>query len=63
MELTIKRHKISLYGNLKSGFIFRIYDLKDCIHFVIDLLKYRSGKVFWIDNRKTWDSNWKKFIS
>jgi hypothetical protein len=59
MELTILKHKISLYGNMKNGFIFRIYDRKMCIHFVIDLLKSQSDKkdIIWINKQRDWNGN------
>lgn len=67
MEITIKGHKVSLYGNFKDGFIFRVYDLKGCMHFVINLLKYRSGnKIFgdiiWKEKNKYFSGEYKRLF-
>jgi len=61
MEFKIKNHKVSLYGNFKTGFILRIYDLKGYVFFVINLLKDRQDKIFWQNDKKFFNGDWKLF--
>ena len=59
MEFTIKGHKVSLYGNL-FRFVFRIYDKKGYVHFVINTTKYHCGERIWKEKMKDWNGDYNK---
>ena len=62
MEATILGHKVTLYGNFRHGLIFRVYDKRVYVHFVINLLKNRgSHKIIWWNKTKYLSGEYKPF--
>ena len=61
MEITIVKHKITIYGSLLDGFIVRIYDLKGYMHVVYNTLRTRNKKekTLWINPHQDWKGNYK----
>ena len=61
MEFTILNHKVTMYLS-QYGFIFRVYDCKGYVHFVIDLTKFRNRNIFWKDKNRYFNGNLKSIF-